>query len=180
MTINHEIINKAINTANKVLSDAYSNYKVPNLKTIKIGKSRTYWAYIKRVPGGFELTVSDIFNHIPDDVKAIVELEGTMIHELIHTVPNCMNHGKNFKAIAKLVNDRYDKYNIQRCTDFADSGIAEEFIEGGRKSSKLYDVICNTCGHKWEYHKRPNWADRADKAGCPYCKHKGFTVTEVR
>ena len=40
-------------------------------------------------------------------------IKNTIIHELIHCIPDCNNHGKEFKRYAKLVNDKLG-YNITR------------------------------------------------------------------
>ena len=56
----------------------------------------------------------------------------TMIHEVIHVLPGCMNHGNQFKRAADLVNIRYGKMlNVKvstRCDilDFADDGLTSE------------------------------------------------------
>ena len=56
----------------------------------------------------------------------------TMIHEVIHTLPGCMNHGNKFKRAADLVNVRYgEMLNVKvstRCDilDFADDGLTSE------------------------------------------------------
>lgn len=56
----------------------------------------------------------------------------TMIHEVIHVLPGCMNHGNQFKRAAELVNIRYGKMlNVKvstRCDilDFADDGLTAE------------------------------------------------------
>lgn len=56
----------------------------------------------------------------------------TMIHEVIHVLPGCMNHGNQFKRAADLVNIRYGKMlNVKvstRCDilDFADDGLTAE------------------------------------------------------
>lgn len=53
----------------------------------------------------------------------------TMIHEVIHVLPGCMNHGNQFKRAADLVNIRYGKMlNVKvstRCDilDFSDDGL---------------------------------------------------------
>jgi hypothetical protein len=177
VNINIDIIEDALDKANKILSEVYPKYNKPTLCKIKIGKSRTNWASIKRLGSTFELTVSDVFNLIPECKEPISKLEGTMIHELIHTIPNCMNHGNKFKAVAALVNCRYREYNITRCTPFRDYGI--ESIDIVRKSSKLYKVTCDHCHRVWDYHRRPKWINHANLAECPYCLRKGFTIKEV-
>ena len=40
-------------------------------------------------------------------------IKNTIIHELIHCMPYCNNHGKQFKAYAKVINEKLG-YNISR------------------------------------------------------------------
>ena len=35
-----------------------------------------------------------------------------LMHELIHSLPNCFNHGKEFKKYARLVNNNLSNYNV--------------------------------------------------------------------
>ena len=44
------------------------------------------------------------------------KIKEILLHELIHTCYGCMNHGKNFKARAKRINERFG-YNVKRETD---------------------------------------------------------------
>ena len=46
----------------------------------------------------------------------------TMIHELLHTCPDCMNHGKEWKYWANIININ-TCYSIKRTTSCAEKGI---------------------------------------------------------
>jgi predicted SprT family Zn-dependent metalloprotease len=46
-------------------------------------------------------------------------LENTIYHELLHTCPNCMNHGETWKRWASLVNRKLG-LKISRCSDGKD------------------------------------------------------------
>lgn len=77
-------------------------------------------------------------------------IKNTIIHELIHCLPNCNNHGKEFKYYAKLVKENLG-YNITRLgnkeEDYKKSGI--EFKERGRKVKYNYKIICKKCGQTY-------------------------------
>ena len=78
-------------------------------------------------------------------------IKNTIIHELIHCLPYCNNHGENFKNYANLINTKLG-YNISRAgnkkEDFKDSNL--EYIE---KEEYRYKIQCKKCD-KIFYRKR--------------------------
>ena len=85
---------------------------------------------------------------VPDD-RAM----DTIIHELIHTVPGCFNHGEEFKKMATLVNDCYACYNISRTSTYEEAGLTKEAVSKYKKPQKVYFVQCCGCGDVFTYHK---------------------------
>ena len=88
--------------------------------------------------------------------KWVLELEeniikNTIMHELIHCMPYCNNHGTEFKKYAKLINTNYE-YDISRVgnkkKDFQRSN-----IEYNEKENYKYKIICNGCNQEF-YRKR--------------------------
>ena len=82
---------------------------------------------------------------ISEKLLTIGDIDGidlVILHELLHTVDGCFNHGKTWKYYASLVCDYYG-FNIQRLTDAEELGItAEQAIEAG------YHVVqCDLCGY---------------------------------
>ena len=68
-------------------------------------------------------------------------LDRVIIHELIHTVEGCFNHGTDWKSWAKIVNAKYG-YNVARTTKMYYKDIfADELIKYGYAG-----VQCNNCG----------------------------------
>ena len=74
-------------------------------------------------------------------------IKNTIIHELIHCIPYCNNHGKVFKSYAKLINEKLG-YNISRLgnkeVDYKISNI--EYKE--EKPNFKYKIICQGCGQE--------------------------------
>ncbi len=84
--------------------------------------------------------------------KWVIELDdriikNTIMHELIHCMPYCNNHGTEFKKYAKLINTTYG-YDISRVgnkkQDFENSN-----IEYNEKVKYKYKVVCKTCGQEF-------------------------------
>jgi hypothetical protein len=69
-----------------------------------------------------------------DDERYRRDLLSTMIHELIHSIKGCMNHGENFLKYAEIVNQKYGKGFIK---PRGDSNILEE--------NAKYIIRCDNC-----------------------------------
>lgn len=72
-------------------------------------------------------------------------LRNTLMHEIIHCMPYCNNHGKEFKKYAKYINDQLG-YKIEtkgnKEKDYLESNMI--FKE---KSKNNYQIICEKCGY---------------------------------
>ena len=80
--------------------------------------------------------------------KWVMELEdsvikNTIMHELIHCMPYCNNHGAEFKKYAKLVNQKYD-YDVSRVGD-KKKDYEKSQIEYKEPQTHNYKIICNKC-----------------------------------
>jgi ribosomal protein L33 len=120
-------------------------------------------------------------------VKALKE---TLYHEIIHTLPKCMNHGEKFKYYADIVNKAYN-VNITRCSSYESKygkEYAEKIIERNKENERQrikYEVFCPKCGkvRGCGYFKRqPKWYAHVERYHCNICKGKlerldvGFTL----
>ena len=74
-------------------------------------------------------------------------IKNTIMHELIHCIPYCNNHGSEFKKYANIINTNYG-YEISRVgnkkKDFEKSNV--EFNE---KDNYKYKIICKGCKQKF-------------------------------
>ena len=81
-------------------------------------------------------------------------IKNTIMHELIHCIPYCNNHGKMFKYYAEIINNKLG-YSISRIgnkeKDYQNSNLE---YEKEIKNYK-YEVICQNCGQK-VYRQRIN------------------------
>lgn len=78
-------------------------------------------------------------------------LKETILHELIHTCPHCMDHGPEWTRWVDLVNDCYN-YAIKRVNSAKDKGMAAEYyeaIKAEREQKRInakYRFHCKGCG----------------------------------
>ena len=123
---------------NKVAYDCMEKLKkinipITNNVTFSINtRAKKRWGQCRRNPNN-SYSININVNLLKEE-NGIEGLENTVIHELLHTCPNCMNHGQEWKKYAKMVYDTYG-YNIQRCSDAYEKGIsgAEKPKEPERK-----------------------------------------------
>lgn len=91
-------------------------------------------------------------NHHIEVSKWVMQLDdniikNTIMHELIHCIPLCNNHGAEFKKYAKYINKKLG-YNIQRVgnpkEDYEKSNLKyEEKVEKAN-----YELECEKCGQQ--------------------------------
>lgn len=89
----------------------------------------------------------------------------TIIHELIHTVVGCMNHGENWKREANKVNRAYG-YNIKRCSSAEEKGV--EPIENIPKAVK-YQFKCKDCGKIYSRTRASKFTNNWQNYRCGVC-----------
>lgn len=96
----------------------------------------------------YTIEISPWVIELNDDI-----IKNTIIHELIHCMPKCTNHGEEFKRYAKLINEKLG-YNITRAgnkkEDYEKSNIEYNEIENYK-----YRIKCKNCGQIF-YRKRLN------------------------
>lgn len=98
-------------------------------------------------------------------------IKNTIIHELIHCLPNCNNHGKYFKYYANIIKKEVG-YNITRLgnkeEDYIKSGI--ELKKEEKRIKYKYNVICQKCGQT--YFRQRIQKNFTRKYVCGKCRRK--------
>lgn len=101
------------------------------------------------------------------------EVHNTIMHECIHCVDGCMNHGEKWKAIAKKVNDNFDFSTIKR------TGYDEAYHAIVQTKYK-YEAVCKKCGtaYRWIRQGRIYNSCALGKATC-HCGGKEFSCRTI-
>ena len=94
-------------------------------------------------------------------------VETVLLHELLHTCPGCLNHGKRWKAHAEKVNQKYG-YNITATTSYEKMGMADP---GSRETVK-YLVKCSSCGLEIPRKRKCRLVENVDRYRCGKCGGK--------
>ena len=69
----------------------------------------------------------------------------TVLHEMLHTIAGCMNHGEKWKRYAARIEKEYPEYHITRTASYKAEGVCAESI-AQMTVQKKYAVVCEKCG----------------------------------
>lgn len=74
------------------------------------------------------------------------QIRNTLAHELIHTLPRCMNHGKTFHKYGNLVEEKLGIAIDAKATkeESKNSGIEDAYVEHAN-----YKMVCQGCGYEF-------------------------------
>lgn len=151
--------------------DELSSIGVPYRQAEFVINSRaaTRWGScsLKR-DGSFIIQISSV---LLDENNSEYGLKQTIIHELIHTCPGCMNHGKTWKKYASMCNKI--GYSISRCNNEESLGISNNSIKE-RKVKHL--VKCKDCGHEYKHYRKCGVVERPNLYRCGVCKGNHLEV----
>lgn len=142
--------------------------EMPDKSSIHIGKRKIFYTKYQKHHIEISKWVMDLNNKI---------IKNTIIHELIHCIPGCNNHGVEFKKYAKIINQKLG-YSITRLgnkvEDYKSSNL--EYCE--EKNSKYnYIIRCENCNTI--YYRQRLAKNFFKKYRCGICKGK-LKLTEQK
>lgn len=149
--------------ANECIADLLSaGMRIRRVRNWKAGtKSKRQWGLCEAVGDGlFDISISEML--LQDDVDD-QQVKNTIAHELLHTVEGCMNHGRYWHKLAKLVNQRCPQYNIKDRASADEKGIHIDY---------RYILRCTRCGSQAGRHRRSRFVDHYEEYICSKCGGK--------
>lgn len=103
----------------------------------------------------------------------------TIIHEILHTCPGCMNHGKTWQAYASVVNDAYPRYRISRL-----SSCNRTHVRLKNRDTAKYVATCMSCNKEYLFFKKTYVVDclinNPTSCKCSICNNKNFKIETKR
>lgn len=115
------------------------------------------------------IEISNWVMQLNDDI-----IKNTILHELIHCIPFCNNHGTEFKKYANYINKRLG-YHIATKGNIQEDYQASQ-LEYKEEDSYKYKIVCQNCG-QIIYRKRFN-LNLIKKYRCGKCKGKLKLIEE--
>lgn len=91
---------------------------------------------------GYEYDIMLNPNMLNFEQDGIRTIKNTLAHELCHTLPGCMNHGREFHAKAKLINQLMG-YIIDTKADVDSSAYFRKYLPDAN-----YKTVCDNCGQE--------------------------------
>ena len=116
-------------------------YTRPENLTVNTRSQR--WGQCKRANATGKFYI-DVNITLLDERNGEDGLINTLLHELLHTCPGCMNHGEEWKKWARLVKIKYG-YDIKRCSDNEEKEIITGNLNARQKKYR-YFIYCKKCG----------------------------------
>jgi len=114
------------------------------------GRLTKRWGYCRRLSNGhFAISVSSVLA-----ASSLEALRSVLYHEMLHTCPECFNHGKRWRSYAKIVT-KATGVEIERTSDASALGVREP-----------YYIKCRKCEVKVRYPMRPR---NTEGRRCPVC-----------
>ena len=128
-------------------------------------RAKSRWGQCKRVNGGYSININVDLLDERNDYKG---LENTLIHEILHTVDGCMNHGPNWKRAADRIKTAYG-LEIKRVSSKEDKGVAYK-REATRNEPVKYVLKCLDCGHEYKYQRATKAVKFPERFRCGHCQ----------
>jgi len=108
--------------------------KIVDVEPDRKGTKR--WGVCQRTPAGFTIKINQRLLADGVDKNGLLT---TVMHEILHTCPDCWNHGKVWKAYAAKVKQEFG-YDVKRTTSAEEKGM-ETIVRVDR-----YKFRCQRCG----------------------------------
>ena len=98
-------------------------------------------------------------------------VRNTIMHEVIHSAPNCMNHGKTWQSICNLVMHKHKEFNLSRIAHY------DEYSKALAKTAP-YEVICANCLTSSKFMRKTKTIDYClrGRAKCGKCGSKMLDI----
>ena len=123
--------------------------KPGNIISITVNsRAKKRWGQCAKRGNTYKINISD---RLLQDNLNDRAAKNTIIHEILHTVDGCFDHGSEWQYQANKINRAFPFYQIKRTNSPQELGVPNRTAKDYR-----YNVICESCGHVWVY-------DRAGK-----------------
>lgn len=146
-----------------------------NIRFTVNNRAKSRWGRCNKERNGYNIEIN---SDLLDERNSLIGLKETILHEMIHTVSGCMNHGDKWKRLADKVNRAYG-YTISRVNTAEDKGLCEEAIRERTEARQnkinampTYRVVCQGCGYEFIRHKMSKLITDTDEFRCGLCNGK--------
>lgn len=111
------------------------------VENFKVNSRARRWGVCKKRDGKYYIEINMT---LLDERNGEDGLINTILHELLHTCPSCMNHGAEWKKWAEKVRRAYG-YDIKRTSDQEEKQVTTGNLNYHEREYK-YFIYCEKCG----------------------------------
>lgn len=113
----------------------------------------------RRLPSGdYAINISDVLLDERNDDLLLID---TVFHEILHTAPDCMNHGKEWKRLVDIVNRNYGTHISRTASSACLAAPKEVFYK--------YEFVCKECGQRVRRQRESNFVKYYTSYTCGRC-----------
>ncbi len=137
-------------------------------------RAKCRWGQCERLPlGAFHISIAACLlqNGVSEQAA-----KDTIVHELLHTVRGCHDHGKRWKALAQRVNTLLPQYRIQRTATYEEKGLPST----PREHIARYAVRCTACGKVYTRERSSRLIQHPEAYRCGLCRGRLERVDEKK
>ena len=149
------------------ITNQYYLVEFNNRKNSRVLGMCTYIGTLHGIPR-YKITINKAYlqNSDPQSVH------DTIAHEVLHSIPGCMNHGKKWSYYARQFMTALPQFNISRCTN--NEGF-NNYLKKAMETQAKYTIICKKCGARFYKTRKSQWMDYLMRGGkcCAYHKNCG-------
>lgn len=161
-----EIADKCMDILDSLLID----YSEPKSITVNYRLTRAIGQCKRRRSGNYDRWGDPIYTYwielnpaIVEDTTPDSELENTLLHELLHTVPDCWSHTGEWKRLAEIVNREYG-YSIRRTNTYENVAARYE-----AHNQYKYICACEKCGAEFKFKRWCNTVENPSRYNHTKC-----------
>lgn len=158
-------LEKYLARCEKILTQLQIPFRHPD-EILPNTRAKKRWGQCVWTPWGVSININAIL--LRPDVPADA-LKTTILHELLHTVPGCRNHGDRWKQYAQIVS-KATGLNIRRTNDLAREYGFERLCQA-QTSEKTYRYLvrCDQCGTSSRYQRAGKVVVHPERYRCSHC-----------
>lgn len=147
------------------ITNQYYLVEFNNRKNSRVLGMCTYIGTLDGIPR-YKITINKAYlqNSDPQSVH------DTIVHEVLHSIPGCMNHGEKWSYYARQFMTALPQFNISRCTN--NEGF-KNYLKKAMETQAKYTIICKKCGARFYKTRKSQWMDYLMRGGKCYAYHRG-------
>lgn len=146
------------------ITNQYYLVEFNNRKNSRVLGMCTYIGTLDGIPR-YKITINKAYlqNSDPQSVH------DTIVHEVLHSIPGCMDHGEKWSYYARQFMTALPQFNISRCTN--NEGF-NNYLKKAMETQAKYTIICKKCGARFYKTRKSQWMDYLMRGGKCYAHHR--------